>query len=125
MLFAYVFRATESTRSMELCLVPKENSPHAQPVPVDLLDDNPGAVYYIGPREGVIVNREGPTQRILTAVSPAVFFLTPDSPERPGQKAMQLKIVNHSDGSIETYFTRDSSSDWEPWVANRRREQFD
>lgn len=107
MLLANVAFSENGTDFTKLCLVPADADPFTIPFPIDLLGQSDAAVYYIGPKEAVncVVN-EREAARVIWAIPPAIIFLTPDNPSRPGIKVFKLKIVSRQ-GGYEVFYTKE------------------
>ena len=123
MLLSWVVFGEGEDTVARLCLVPKEDSIYARPVPVDILKDSKTAVYHVGPKEAVSVNEEAGGVRKIVPIPPALIYLTPDNPERPGQRTIAIKISQDASGQYAVSYAKDTlGQSWANWEANKVRE---
>ncbi|MCB0346839.1 MAG: hypothetical protein KDD66_17105 [Bdellovibrionales bacterium] len=119
MLLAYVAFQEGTQDFAKLCIIPNEQHRNAIPVNVDLLFQTDSSVFWIGPKEAVTVSFEGDDEaKVIRPVRPAVMFLTPDTPNSPGTRAMLVKVEYPEQGLHKVYFKRELESDWMEWNPN-------
>ncbi len=111
MLLAYT---TNLGLEATLCLIPHDESDFVSPVPIDALVPSSAAVFYVGPKEAVIVYDEDGT-KIVKPVMPAILYLTPDTTSRPGVQVARVKISQTANNGYEIFFSKEKESDWLPW----------
>jgi len=99
---------------VRLCVVPDEANHLSVPVWVDLMLQSDASVFWIGPREAVTVKVEQ-NSKIIAPVPPAFFYLTPDSPNRPGTKVGRVKIDFLDEGHYRVFFAKERDEKWYPW----------
>lgn len=119
MLLAYVAFQEGTQDYAKLCLIPGDQHRFAAPVNVDLLFQTDSAVFWVGPKEAVIVSVEGEEEsKIIRPVRPASLFLTPDTPNTPGTRAAAVKVDYPEQGLHRIYFKKELDQDWMEWNPN-------
>lgn len=114
MLLAYVAHRDANGDSTRLSIIPAETNEITIPVWVDLLCQSSAGVFWIGPRESVIVRDEA-SAKIISRVPPAELFLTPDNPTRPGLKVNRIKIEFLGNNAYEVFYAKESEERWLKW----------
>jgi hypothetical protein len=114
MLIAYCATLGKEAEYVELCLIPNEPNEYAKPFRVDLLSASDCAVTYIGPREGVLVRFEEGA-KVIEPIIPALLFLTPTNPEKPGVQAAMIRVRKDADNKYEIDYKRDKAGKWLEW----------
>ncbi len=110
---------------LELCLVPEKSDKDSVPIPVHMLIDTSAAVLRVGPDEAVTVVIDPTSEEIIiSAVPPAVLYLTPNLPTMPGMRAKRLKVLIDRTGGHRVFYDRDRGN-WDLWVANKERGQLE
>ena len=116
MLLAYRACEREGYQHPSLCLIPKEVGNARSIVEINTLCTTSSAVFYVGPKESVLVeSQENGKRKIIKPVPPAVIFLTPDNPNLPGIQAAMLIIDTVSEHEHKIFFRKDLQADWNPW----------
>lgn len=107
---------------IDLCLVP--DKPDILSVPVRVKDISPtvAAFLRIGPDEGITATFDEQEQAVvITALTPASIYLTPNLPQAPGYRVKRVKVLLNEKGDYRTLYEREGKG-WEEWVANRERQ---
>lgn len=106
---------------IDLCLVPDKPDILSVPIRISDMFDTVAAFIRLGPEEGVNVKvDEQDGGIIITALSGAPIYLTPNLNLSPGYKVKKMKIFKE-EGQYRTYFEREGKG-WEEWISNRERE---
>ncbi|MCC6219912.1 MAG: hypothetical protein IT291_01585 [Deltaproteobacteria bacterium] len=117
MLLAYFSSGNSEGDSSSLCLISEKLENKYPPVGIDALSCSEAGVFYIGHQESVVVEIDKDERaKIIRPVPPAAIVLTPNSPEQPGFRVFRIKVIYGEDNKLKTFYCRDHSSKWEPWV---------
>ena len=121
MLLCYMPIEEEGKVTNELALVPDKPDLLSRPVPIRSLFPTRAAVFRIGAEEALTIASESTNrQLILSALEPALIYLTPNLSQFPGFAAKHVKITISENSQIQTYHSRDRNH-WDEWVANKVR----
>ena len=119
MLLAYVPNIRDQNGLPTLCLIPDKQDKFSDPVPLNCLTPDSGAVYHIGSGESVKVYTEN-NDVVIEPVRPAILYLTPDLPERPGYRVDRIKVQPRGDNRYHVFYDRDRQG-WSVWSSNTEK----
>ncbi len=122
MLLAYTTSLSHDRITPELVIIPAAVGPYAPPVAIRSLVESSHSVFFISPKEAVVVEIKD-SALIITPVLPANFFLTPDTTERPGVQAGRVMIETTDEGKTSISYSRERNGKWIPWnpIAEQRQ----
>ncbi|MFN8390227.1 MAG: hypothetical protein U0136_08065 [Bdellovibrionota bacterium] len=106
----------------QLCLVPDKPDPLARAILVDELEPTDFAVFRVGQEEACNVTVDHSGALIISAMEPAMVFLTPNLAAFPGMRARHVKVVRFGDRQYRTYYSKDKER-WDEWTPNVERAQ--
>lgn len=122
MLLAHVLFRDEQGPYTELCIVPEDSDKFSAAMPIRVLYPATDAVFYVGPKESLIVN-DGPNpgSLILSPVTPAEIYITPNSGMQPGLRVHQLLLVPDENKYRTFYISQSTDNEWREFTANKQR----
>ncbi len=121
MLIAKCILKENDTYAAHLCLIPHAASSDFPPVKVSLIDQTEGPVFWVGPGESVKVEISAQENaRIISALRPAILFITAPTGDQPGIKVPAVKIVYRDDGLEDMFFTT-TTGEWKQFFARDER----
>ncbi len=119
----YCFMAIERNGQVthELCIVPDKPDPLALPIRIDQLQPTHSAVFRVGQEEAMVVTvDERENAMIISALEPALVYLTPNLSAFPGMRARHLKITKTGPGQYRPFHSKDKTR-WEEWTPSIER----
>ena len=119
MIFCFLHGIDPGSQKPELCLVSSSPSEFSTPVLVKNLRVTDSAVHCLSIEEGFTVDTDSEDNGlVITPVPPAILYLTPNRPEKPGYKVNKVKVVERGGGYQQVFFDRDRG--WQQWQPNIR-----
>ena len=121
MLYCYMPIQRNGETKHELCIVPDKPDPLSSPIVVDNLQPTNAAVFRVGAEEAMVVTYDEREQALfISALEPALVYLTPNLAAFPGMRARHLKIQKFGNGQYRTYYSKDKAR-WDEWTPSKER----
>lgn len=119
----YCFMAIERKGEVrhDLCLVPDKPDMLALPIRVEELMQTDAAVFRVGAEEAMTVTIDSRENTIhISALEPALIYLTPNLAAFPGMRARHLKVQVLGEGRYRTFYSKDKAR-WDEWTPSKER----
>ena len=96
-----------------LCMVPDKLAPGVTPVNLRFAVATTAAVQFLSSDEGYIVRQADSGFLEIEPLAPAILYLTPNLPSRPGFSVNKIQFKILGDNRYEVNFDRGKG--WEKW----------
>ena len=119
MLLCYLYVQTSTGIKPQLSVIADKPDLISLPVPVEELIVTDSAIIRVGPGEALKVAQDPKGGVVLSALTGAKLFLTPDLSDRPGVIVKFIRLTKVDD-HFEVYFRqeKDGPNDWRKWQPN-------
>ncbi len=97
-----------------LCVIPDKLIPGVTSVNLEHVQVTESAIHYLSPDEGFVIRSLEDGFKELEPLLPAVLYLTPNLPSRPGFSVSKVKFKFIGDNRYQVFFDR-AAKGWEQW----------
>jgi hypothetical protein len=118
MYFGYFITGSGRDVSSELSIASDRPTSNSSPIPIALLKQTDGGVYFVGVEESFTVKIEDDNGLVISALKPAKLYLTPNRPEKPGFSVSKIKVGLDNNGNEYVLYDRDKG--WEEFNPNKK-----
>jgi len=121
MLLAYTQVFENHQLKPHLCIVPHGIGGAVAPTKVSELRHTAGAVFWVGPGESIKVEEiQAERAKLITAIRPAILFITASTQDQPGTKVASVKVVYGDQGEEIIHFLS-TAGEWKQFSALEQR----